>query len=74
MGYYVIKFFSEVYKLQEDTTCDLQISIYDELVVKAQYMNCMQDKKVVLGTTRKKTSFEHPCLYIMASTEAKKNN
>ena len=54
MGYYVIKFFSEVYKLQEDTTCDLQISIYDELVVKAQYMNCMQDKKSGAGNNQKK--------------------
>ena len=33
--YYVIKFFSEAYTLQDDTTCDGQISSDGELIVKA---------------------------------------
>ena len=34
MGYYVVKFVSEAYTLQYDTTCDGQISLSGELVVK----------------------------------------
>ena len=34
MGYYVIKFVSDVYTLQDDTTCEKQISSASELVVK----------------------------------------
>ena len=43
MGYYVIELMSENYMLQEENLCNEQISTADELVVKAQYMNCMQD-------------------------------
>ena len=43
MGYHVIKFMAEPYTLQEGTTCDGNTSTADEIVVKAQYMNCMQD-------------------------------
>ena len=35
MGYYVIKFVSEAYKLQEDNSCVVKISTAGELVVKA---------------------------------------
>ena len=42
MGYYVIKFMSEHYTLQEETMCDGKISTAGELVVKSQYMNCIQ--------------------------------
>ena len=42
-GYYVIKFMSEAYTLQEETMCDGKISTDVELAVKSQYMNCKQD-------------------------------
>ena len=42
-GYYVIKFMSESYTLQEEKMCDGQISTAGELVVKSKYMKCMQD-------------------------------
>ena len=34
MGYYVIKFLSEAYTLQEDRLCDGKTSTYGEIVVK----------------------------------------
>ena len=43
MGYYVIKFMSKPYTLQEESMCDGQINTTGDLVVKSQYMNCMQD-------------------------------
>ena len=43
MGYYVIKLMLQYYTLQEDTTPDGKISTAGELVVKSQYMNCIQD-------------------------------
>ena len=43
MGYYVIKIFSESYTLQEDTTCYVKVSTSGELVVRSQYMNCIQN-------------------------------
>ena len=43
MGYYVIKFLSKAYALQEETICNRQISTSGQLVVKAQYMNYIQD-------------------------------
>ena len=43
MGYYVITLVSEIYTLQDDTTCDIQISSAGELVVKAQYQICMKE-------------------------------
>ena len=42
-GYYVIKLYWEAYTLQEYTTCDFQICTAGKLVVKAQYLGCMQD-------------------------------
>ena len=44
MGYYMNKFDSEAFALQKDTTCDGKISKAGKLVVKAQYMSCMQEK------------------------------
>ena len=41
----MIKFFSEAYTLQEDTTCDGQISTSGELVIIAHYLKCIQEKK-----------------------------
>ena len=42
IGYYVIKFTSELYTLQEETKCDVKTSTTGALVVKSQYMNCIQ--------------------------------
>ena len=42
MGYFVIKFMSEAYTLQEDTTCDGKICSSDDLAVKYQHMNFIQ--------------------------------
>ena len=42
-GYYVIKFVSEAYNLQDDTTCDGKNISAGKLVVKAQYLSCMQE-------------------------------
>ena len=44
MGYYVIKFVSEAYNLQDKTTCNGQIISFDEIVVKAKYLIYMQQK------------------------------
>ena len=44
MGYCVIKFVSEAYTLQEETTCDGQIISAGELVFKSQYLSCMNGK------------------------------
>ena len=43
IGYYKIKFISEAYTLQEETTCDEKNKLYGELVVKAQYTNCIKN-------------------------------
>ena len=48
LGYYVKKYVSDNYKLQEESTCTGKISTADKLVVKAQYMICMKKQKVVL--------------------------
>ena len=42
MGYYGIKFVSEAYSLQDDTTCGGKNSSSDELVVKLLCIICMQ--------------------------------
>ena len=42
MGYYVIKFVSEAYTLQDDTTCDRTIVSAVELFFNRQYLSCMQ--------------------------------
>ena len=43
MGYHVIKFLSEAYTLQGDARCDGKSSLAGDLVVKAHYMNCIQN-------------------------------
>ena len=43
MGYYVIKFVSDSYTLQEDTTYNGQIISDVELVVKSQHLRCTQE-------------------------------
>ena len=43
MGYCVLKFMSESYTLEEETTCYGKISTTGGLDVKVQYMNCMKD-------------------------------
>ena len=45
MGYQVIKVLSEDYTLQEDTTWDGQMITSKELVLKAQYLERIQEKK-----------------------------
>ena len=42
MVYYVINFLSEAYTLEYDTTYDGKISSSGEIVVKFQYLSCMQ--------------------------------
>ena len=44
MGYYVIKFVSEVYNLRDNTKCNVQIISAGELVVKAQNLICTKEK------------------------------
>ena len=44
MGYYFIRFFSESYNLQEDTTYDGKISTYGGLFFKVQYLIYMLEK------------------------------
>ena len=56
MRYYVINFVSEAFNLQEDTTCYGQIISSGELVVKAQYLSCMQKNQLVLGSEKLATS------------------
>ena len=41
----MIKFVSEAYTLQEETMSNGQISTAGELVVKVQYIKCIQDNK-----------------------------
>ena len=78
MGYYVIKLISEAYALREETTCDRKIGSAGELVVKAQYIDCMKDntKRYLYGkiTTTKNIivptcKILHPCLDVMKLTE-----
>ena len=79
MGYYVIKFLSEYYSLQEDTTCNGKISKVGDLFFKSQYMSCMkyntnrywvklQQQNNIIVTTH---IIVHPCLYVMSVTELK---
>ena len=63
----MVKFVSEAYTLQDDTTCDLQISSAGELVVNTQYLLCMQEKKIGIGIKNicnKSLLFQHELLYI----------
>ena len=44
MGYYVINYLSETYKLQEDQIKYGQVSKSDKLVVKYEYLSLMKSK------------------------------
>ena len=80
--YYMIKFISEPYTLQEETLCDEKIISDGKIVVKVQYMNCMQDntkwyweqspqqKNIIVSTC----TVPHPCLDVTTVTEVKKNH
>ena len=73
MVYCVINFVSEAFPLQDGTTCDVQISSSGELVFKAQYLICMQEKtdwyweqknqqQVIIISTR---TILHTCIDVM---------
>ena len=67
MGYYVIKFVSEAYTLQDDNSRDGQIISSGELVFKAKYLRCIQYRQIGIGSRniRNKSSlFQHKLLYI----------
>ena len=74
MGYYVIKFFSEAYTLKYDTKCDGQISSASELVIKAQYLSCIQENKNWYREKKQQQKFiifptqtiVHPCVGFVA--------
>ena len=79
MGYYVIKFISEAYTLQEETTCDRKLILAGELFFKAQYIIYIQDntkwywekspqQNNLLVPTR---TIVHPCLDVMTVTKIK---
>ena len=80
MGYYVVKSMSETYTLREVKMHDVQISTAGELVVKYQYMNCMEyntnwyweqspQQNNIIFPTR---TIVHPCLDITNITKVKK--
>ena len=56
MGYYVIKYLSEPYTLQEVKTKYGQVSKSAEPVVKSEYLSLMKTKKMVLATSWKNQS------------------
>ena len=71
---YVIKFVSDSYRLQEDTTCEGEMISSGELFVKAQYCICMQEntnwyweyknqQQVIISPTQ---TVVNPCLYVVA--------
>ena len=74
MVYYAIKFVSEAYTLQYDTTCDSQLISSGELVVNSQYLICIQEntnwcckqkkqQQVIIVPAR---TIVHPCLDFVA--------
>ena len=76
-GYNLIKFMSETYTLQKETTCNGKISPASDLFVKYQNMNCMEDNKkwyskrssqqknIILPTP----TIVHPCLNVTTVTD-----
>ena len=44
MGYYVIRYVSDIFTQQEDTTIDSQVSKYGKLAVKSKYLSEMKFK------------------------------
>ena len=57
--YYVVKFLSGPYTLQEDQTTDEKISKSGELVFKSEYLIIMKAKKLTLSTKLNKTECHH---------------
>ena len=51
MGYYVMKYLSKPYKLQEYQTIYRQLSKAGELVFKAEYLSLVKAKTMVLATS-----------------------
>ena len=69
MVYYVIIFISVTYTLQKETTYNGKISTAGEIIVKYQYMNYIQGKKIGIGNNHhniKISLFTHNQLYIHA--------
>ena len=66
LGYYVAKYVSEAYTLQEYTTCDGKISMSDELILKSKYISCMKAKKGIgrKHISKKSLLFQHAQFYI----------
>ena len=54
MGYYVRKYLSEPYIIQEYQTTDGKVSKAVELVLKSEYISYIKLKKLVLTTSRNK--------------------
>ena len=46
MGYYVIKYVSDTFTLQEYTTIDFQVNKYVELSVRAKHLSEIQYKTI----------------------------
>ena len=77
IGYYVVKYVSDSYTLQGDTTCDCQIITAGELVVRAQYMSYTKEntklhweqtqyQQITTVTTR---TITNPCLGVVVVKE-----
>ena len=77
MGYYVIKFFSEAYTLQENKTCDGKIIAAGELFFRSKYLICMKYKQSGNGNKKRNKKMllyqhekiVHQCMNIMSVTE-----
>ena len=77
----MIDFVSEEYTLQDDTTCDGKIISSGVLVVKSQYLSCMQEstnfyweqkkqQQVIIVLTR---TIVNPCLDVVAVKDVHDN-
>ena len=51
-GYYLTKFFSEAYTLQEDTTYNRLIILVGKIVLKTQYISCMQENPISIWSRK----------------------
>ena len=70
----MIEFFLEAYNLQDDATCDIQISSAGEIVFKPQYLSCIQEKRNWYWCQKQNQKFIilptltiiHPCIDIVS--------
>ena len=76
MDYYLIQLMSEPYTPQEETMYNRKIGTASLIVVKSQYMNCMQDNtKWYWGKIKWKNiivpagTILHPCLDVTTVTK-----